>query len=327
MEKENNQPIAPEKSLTTQKAQDKSEQTHAQRFTAAVEREFSANNGEAIKLTTFQKKLIQGYFIKVDMVLTEAERKRLAKDEKWRDVVPVTWQNVNMQRLTVDVIAYSAIGLDPAQPNHINPIPYKNNGTGKYDITFIMGYRGIELKSRKYGLDVPDDVVVELVYENDTFKEIKKDNNNPIGGYIFVINDSFNRGDIVGGFYCHRYFDKPEKNKIRVFSRADIDKRKPDKASAEFWGGEKDVWQDGKKIGKEQVEGWYDEMAWKTICRAAYNDITIDSEKIDDHFWRVIERESARLNDYAIEERDTRVMSGLNEAPKIEVNCCLFNIL
>ncbi len=281
--------------------------TPAQRFTAAAEREFSAINGNAVQLTDFQRRLIQSYFIKIDMVLAEAERKRLAKDEKWRDAVPVTWQNVNMQRLAVDVIAYSAIGLDPAQPNHINPIPYKNNGTGKYDITFTMGYRGIELKSRKYGLDVPDDVVVNLVYANDTFEEIKKDIDHPIESYRFVVNDSFDRGELRGGFYYHLFTDHPERNKIRVFNKSEIDKRKPDKASAEFWGGEKDVWKDGKRTGKEQIEGWYDEMAYKTIYRAAYNDITIDSAKIDENLWKVIELESSRRNDHALEERDAKV--------------------
>lgn len=284
--------------------------THAQRFTTAVEREFAANNGIAVQLTGFQRKLIQSYFIKIDMILAEAERKRLAKPEQYRDAVAVVWQNINMQQLAINVIAYSAIGLDPAQPNHINPIPFKNNNTGKYDIAFIMGYRGIELKGRKYGLDVPDDVVIELVYDNDTFEEIKKDIDHPVEGYRLIINDSFKRGDIVGGFYYHRFTDRPERNKIRVFNKTDIDKRKPDKASPEFWGGEKDVWKDGKKAGKEQIEGWYAEMAYKTIYRAAYNDITIDSEKIDENFWKVLERETAYLNDYAIEERNSKVAIG-----------------
>ena len=44
------------------------------------------------------------------------------------------------------------------------------------------------------------------------------------------------------------------------------------------------MWSGGKKVGKEQVEGWYDEMAYKTIYRAAYNDVIIDSQKIDAQF-------------------------------------------
>eukprot|EP01037_Dinobryon_pediforme_P011465 gene11465-11558_t len=183
------------------------------------------------------KKLIQNYFIKLDAVLKEADRKRMAKKESNRDPISVTWDNLNMQKLAQDVISFSAVGLDPAQPNHINIIPYKNNGTSKYDITFIMGYRGIELKGKKYGLDIPDD---------------------------------------------------------------DILKRRPDHASAEFWGGEKDKYQNGTKVGTEQVEGWFDEMCYKTIHRAAYNDITIDSEKIDEHFLKMIEID--RANDGSVAE-------------------------
>lgn len=59
-----------------------------------------------------------------------------------------------------------------------------------------------------------------------------------------------------------------------------------------FWGGEKDKWENGKKVGKETVEGWYKEMCWKTVYRAAYGNITIDSQKIDDDFLRLREMET-----------------------------------
>jgi recombination protein RecT len=154
----------------------------------------------------------------------------------------------------------------------------------KYDIGFVDGYRGIELKAKKYGLDIPDSVTVELVYQNDKFKEIKKDRNNPVESYEFEIVNSFDRGEIVGGFYYHSFTGAPEKNKLVVFNLKDILKRKPKYASVEFWGGEKDKWENGKKVGKETVEGWYDQMCYKTIYRAAFGDITIDSQKIDDDY-------------------------------------------
>ena len=261
------------------------------RFTNAVVKEFTNSNGQ-ISITPFQRKLCQNYFIRLDMNLKDAELKRLAKSEKYRDAVPLTWDNVNMNKLANDVIVYSSIGLDPTQSNHLNLIPYKNNKTGKYDIGFIIGYKGIELKAKKYGYDVPDDISIELVYKNDKFKEIKKDLNNKISSYTFEVVDDFNRGEIVGGFYYHSFINKPEKNKIRVFTKADIDKRKPDNASAEFWGGEKAVWENGKKAGTEVIEGWYEEMAYKTIARAAYNAITIDSEKIDANYLEFIVKQS-----------------------------------
>ena len=264
--------------------------SHSERFAQAVEREFSGNAGQIV-LTSFQRKLCQNYFIKIDSILKDAELKRQKKAEKYRDPLALTWENMNMQKLAVDVIAFSGVGLDPTQPNHINPIPYKNNGLNKYDIVFIPGYKGIELKAKKYGFNVPDDVIVELVCKNDVFKVFKKDLKNKVEGYQFDIADSFDRGEIVGGFYYHVYFDKPEKNKLRVFTLKDIEKRKPDYASADFWGGEKDKYVNGQKQGKETVEGWFEEMAYKTIYRAAFSAITIDSEKIDENYMAVIQKE------------------------------------
>ena len=76
-------------------------------------------------------------------------------------------------------------------------------------------------------------------------------------------------------------------------SHSDIMKRKPQYAAPEFWGGEKTVWKDGKPAGKEKVDGWYEHMCWKTIYRAAYRDITIDSQKIDDDYLRLKQMEES----------------------------------
>lgn len=272
----------------------KKQLSQSERFTNMVMNEF-ANNAGDLTITSFQKKLVQNYFIKLDSVLKETDRKRMMKPENTRDLIAVTWENVNMQKLATDVIAFSSVGLDPAQPNHINIIPYKNNGTSKYDITFIMGYRGIELKAVKYGLNIPDDVTVELVYSNDLFRALKKNIGNRVESYEFDIKDPFDRGDIVGGFYYHFFKDMPEKNKLRIFSMKDIEKRKPDYASAEFWGGEKPIYKNGQKTNAtEKIEGWFDEMCYKTIHRAAYNDITIDSEKIDEHFVKMMQIDEGR---------------------------------
>lgn len=286
------------KPTTTELA--KKELTQSERFTQEVMKQFTNNAGE-LQLTAFQKRLCQNYFIKIDQGLKDLEKKRMANDEKWRDPLAFTWANVNLPKLAVDVVAFSGVGLDPAQPNHINCIPYKNKATNKFDIGFIPGYRGIELKAKKYALDVPDDVVVELIYSTDKFKQIKKDMNNKIETYSFEVTDELNRGEIVGGFYYHQYKDKPEKNKIRVFNMEQIMKRKPEHASAEFWGGEKDKWEKddkgkSKKVGKIKVEGWLDEMVYKTVFRAAYNAITIDSQKIDDHYMAVLEKEREQLD-------------------------------
>lgn len=263
----------------------------SERFMNKVVSEFGSSVGK-VALTDFQKRLAQNYFISLDSVLKTTEEKRMRKSEKYRDQLPVTWANINMEKLARDVVSVARVGFDPAQPNHINLIPFKNNNTNKYDISFIEGYRGIELKATKYGMEVPDNVVVELVYSTDSFRPIKKDRENKVEGYKFEITNPFDRGEIIGGFYYHDYVKSPEKNKLVIMSIKDIEKRKPQHASAEFWGGEKDVWKDGKKAGKEQIDGWYDKMCWKTLYRAAYSDITIDSQKIDDDYLRLKQMET-----------------------------------
>lgn len=271
----------------------KKEQSHSERFSEMVLTKFRAAAGQQIQLTERQKRLISNYFISVDMTLKAAEEKRLKKSEQYRDSVPVVWQNVNMEQLAQNVVACSRIGYDPALPNQIFIIPYKNNTTKLYDITFMEGYRGKELKAKKYGLDIPDDIVIEVVYSTDHFRPIKKSKDNKVETYEFEIVKPFERGDIVGGFYYHHYDKQPFKNKLVIYNIAEIEKRKPEYASPEFWGGEKDKYENGKKVGKEKVEGWYHEMVWKTIFRAAYSDITIDGDKIDDAYMELLASEDA----------------------------------
>lgn len=282
------------------------ELTQSERFMNKVVSEFGTGVGE-VSLTNFQKRLAQNYFIAIDASLKMAEEKRLKKSRN-QDPVPVVWANINMEKLARDVVSMARVGFDPAQPNHINMVPFKNNALGKYDIGFVEGYRGIELKATKYGLDIPDHVTIELVYSKDRFKSIKKDRNNPFETYEFEIVNDFDRGNIVGGFYYHHYKNAPEKNKLVVMSLKEIEKRKPAYASPEFWGGEKDKWENGQKVGKEQVDGWYEKMVYKTIYRAAYRDITIDSQKIDDDFLRLKQMES----DMASAEVETEIRENAN---------------
>lgn len=287
--------------MSTQTLTKKDEATASERFTMAVVKEFpNGLNGKTVELTSFQRKLIQNYFIKLDSVLKEAEAKRLSKSEQYRDALPYTWNNVNMNKLALDVVAYSSIGLDPLQKNHIHVIPYKNSKTNLYDITLMEGFNGLELKARKYGFDVPDEVIFELKYSTDIFKSFKKSMDNKVESYQFEITNDFDRGKLEGGFYYMVFKDNPEKNKLVVMSRAQIEKRKPDYASVEFWGGEKDQWKDGKKTGKkEEVEGWEEEMFMKTLKRHCWDKINIDSAKIDEHLAHVLHNE-AQLNDFNV---------------------------
>jgi recombination protein RecT len=302
----------------------KKELTQSERFMNMVVSNFSTGVGE-VKLTDFQKRLAQNYFISLDASLRMAEEKRQKKRGNNVEQLPVVWQNVNMEKLARDVVTYARIGFDPAQKNHINMVPFKNNTLGKYDIGFVEGYRGMELKAIKYGLNVPDNVTVEVVYSTDKFKSFKKDRNNKFDSYEFEINNEFDRGKTVGGFYYHEYFSNPEKNKLVVMNLKDIEKRKPQYASVEFWGGERDIWgkdpETGKNavVGKEAVEGWYEKMVWKTIFRAAHGDVTIDSQKIDDDYLRLsqLEQEYAeRSTDAEIAENANREIIDVTPTPQ-----------
>ena len=287
--------------------------TPAERFVNQLSKELTALAPGAV-VSDFQRRLGLNYFAKIDQTLKDLEKKRLAKSEQYRESIAYTWANINMQKLALDVVAFTKIGLDPLQPNHINLIPYANNAQGRYDIGFIPGYRGMEIKAKKYGYDVPDEVIVELVYSTDKFKQHKRDKDNHIESYEFEVVNDFDRGEIIGGFYYFNYKENPTKNRIKVMTMADIMKRQPKKASAEFWGGSKDVWENGKKT-TVQIDGWKEEMCWKTVFRAAYNSITIDSEKIDDAFRRMIEIE----NDGAIQALEAEIEENANKGETLTI--------
>lgn len=279
----------------------KHELSQSERFTIAVTKEAS-QLGE-LKLTDFQKKLCQNYFIRLDQQLKEWETKRLATDEKYRAPFEYTWANLNMAALALGVIAMASVELDPSLPNHISMVCYANKTTRKYDVSFTKGYRGLEIVGKKFALDPPNDVLVELVYSTDKFKIIKRDMGNPVEHYSFEIVNPFERGEIVGLFYYMIYSD-PKKNKCVGMSKAEIDKRKPAKAAAEFWGGAKEIkkWdKDEKKMmptgETETIGGWYEKMAEKTGYRAAWNSLTLDSSKINANFLLMskIEKEAVDL--------------------------------
>lgn len=288
----------------------KKEISYSERFAASVMKEFNGNISQKLTLTDFHKRILQNYFLKLDMTLKESEKKRLLsnaklvkpEEAKFKNNLEFAWKNINMTNLALECVPYVLIGLDPLQPNHINLIPYKGNDGKEYGIGFIVGYKGLELKARKYGLDVPDDIVVEVIHKNDVFVPIKKDFNNKFENYTLQAAP-FDKGDIIGGFYYIMYYNNPEKNKLRTFSLAEIEKRKPAYAAAEFWGGEKDVWEwsdtERKKVktGTKKIDGWLYEMCYKTLERAGWNSVTIDAEKIDENLQRMQKNERALLDE------------------------------
>lgn len=266
--------------------------TPEQKFTALVQKKMKAKLGNDLELSEYQLRLMQNYYIEADRAITAAEEARLRK-KKNQDKVAVTWQNINMERMAMDVVHYSRLGLDPCEKNNLFLIPFKNNKTEKYDMNFMPGYVGLELITKKYAQDLPV-VTVELVHANDSFTVIKKGVQNKCDSYDFEINNPFNRGEVIGGF-AYLQYENPEKNKLIVMTMKDIKKRKgAGQGNVEFWGGSKPVWENGNKTDKiTEVEGWFEEMCLKTIKRHVYggNIIPLDPRLIDETYNYIKQRE------------------------------------
>ena len=288
----------------------------SRRFTEKIMQEFTGNVGDHIQITENQKALIQGYFISIDRTLKTTEESRIRKnssnkDHKYDNTLPCTWNNINLDDLALDLVHYAKMGLDMMQDNHLFPIPYKNNKTGKYDITLMPGYNGIRYIAEKYAVEKPKDVTTEIVYSTDKFHPIKKDRGNSVESYEFEITNPFDRGEIIGGFGYIQY-DDPQKNKLIIMSMKDIEKRKPAYAAAEFWGGKTTRYENGKKVDVE-LDGWLEEMCLKTIKREVYSSkhIPRDPEKVDEHYQHMKESELRYVEMQAeaeIQENANRVL-------------------
>lgn len=263
--------------------------THSERFVNMVTKEFSSNVAGTLQLSEYQRTLVQGYFIAVDRAIKAAEEERVRKngnnkDPKWNNELPVTWDTVNRTALALDVVHYAKMGLDMMQPNHLFAIPFKNNKKNQYDVNLMPGYNGIRYIAEKYAVEAPVAVTTEVVYSTDKFKPIKKSLSNKVESFEFEITNAFDRGQIIGGFAYLEYKDST-KNKLVIMSMKDIEKRKPDHASANFWGGKTKKWQNGKQVEVE-TDGWLDEMVRKTLIREAYSakHIPLDPKKVDDAY-------------------------------------------
>lgn len=299
----------------------KAELAMSERFTNTVLREFGSNVAGAIQVTDYQRQLIQGYFIAIDRALKLAEEARIRKNEnnkdhKYDNNLPVTWSNVNLNDLALDVVHYARMGLDMMQDNHLFPIPYRNNKTNKYDITLMEGYNGIRYIAEKYAVEVPTAVTVEVVYNTDSFRPIKKGKDNRVESYEFEITSAFDRGAIVGGF-AYLEFADPTKNELIIMSMKDVEKRKPQYASANFWGGKQKQKVDGK-WQEVEVEGWLDEMVRKTLIREAFSakHLPRDPKKIDDAYQYAKLREARYAEIEAQNEIDGNANTILIDTPQ-----------
>lgn len=277
--------------------------TASERFTNMVVNEFQGNIGQ-LNLNEYQKQLIRNYFIGIDNALKVAETSRSFSKKKANDPT-ITWKNVNMNKLAVDVVQNAKMGLDMSVANHLHVVPFKNGKTNKYDLTLMPGYEGLKYIAANFALYKVADIKVELVHENDVFQPTYKNN---IEGYEFKITNPFSRGNVIGGFGYIRYENEVH-NKLVVMSVEELLKRKPSTASAEFWGGQKDKWEDGKKVGTEEIEGWTNEMLYKTMVRATCKKVTVDPKKINDSYIYVMDTS----DNYYMEQQEEKVQGEIDE--------------
>lgn len=283
-------------------AQDK--KSASERFTSMIMKQYSAL-GTPYTFTDREKQLIRNYFICIDQMLvrTEAERQRKNannRDHKYDNNLPYAWNTVDLPQLAQDLAHYARVGLDMMEDNTLFPIPYKNNKGNLYSITLMEGYNGIRYQAEKYALDPFRAVTVEVIYEHDKFRPLKKSSSNPIEGYEFEIPQPFDRGKPIGVF-GYIEFEDATKNKLVIFSNADVMKRKPRYASPEFWGGKKETYENGKKVTVD-IDGWLPEMYEKTMKREIYGSKRIprDPAKIDESYQYIRQREQQYV-DIAVE--------------------------
>lgn len=226
------------------------------RFVGEVERQFGQEMGNDIVFSDHQKKLAQHLFLKADSALKEFESKRNGSK------TPYTWENVNIKNLALDAVHKVNLGLDALMKNHIHVIPYFNGKNKKYDLDLQTGFKGLLYIAKKYAVDPPKKITIELVHENDHFKILKSNFEREVEAYEFEIENPFNRGKVIGGFAYIQYEDET-KNELMVLTEEDFQKAKNAAKTNKIW------------------DAWPEKMRYKTIARRVSDKIDLDPEKVN----------------------------------------------
>lgn len=297
----------------TQKQEEKKNLPMITKFALSMATEFQSNDGKPI--TAVQKHILQGY--------ADSISKTIANFKSSKDKPALKWENIDYTKLKRAVYVNAHLGLDMWQENMLSIVPFYNKETKMYELNLMRGYNGIKHLAETYSKDKIVNIVTELVYSNDNFKPIKKDAKNAIDSYEFEIVNMFDRGELIGGFGYIEYEDS-RKNKLIIMTKSEMDKRKPDYAAVEFWGGTKNKWENGKVVGTEEIAGWQPEMYLKTLIRYVCNqrNIPLDPTKIGDLF---IEAETLEmqardtLNMIDTEPLETQVISDEEITPPANI--------
>ena len=279
------------------------------RFALTLADEFVKNDGKPI--TAVQKHILQGYADSISKTIANFKPAYNKSEKKYNPAL--TWKNIDYTKLSRAVYVNAHLGLDMWQENMLSIVPFYNKVTGRYELNLGRGYNGLKHLAETYSKDKIINIVTELIYSNDHFKPIKKDAKNPVETFEFEIVNMFDRGVLIGCFGYIEYGDNRQ-NKLLNMTKEEMDKRKPKYAAVEFWGGEKNIYENDKKVGTEEVAGWQPEMYLKTLIRQACNQrhIPLDPETIGDLFVEdeTIEMQARdRLNMIDAEPLETQVIS------------------
>lgn len=240
--------------------------TTSQKFLSRVERQYNAELGDTVPWTNLQKVLAQHMYLHINASIKALNMKRDPDKQ-------ITWEKVNMQQLSEDVVKRISLGLDALIKNHIHVIPYWNSSARNYTIDLRIGYKGVEYCRPKYAVDPPLSVHVELVHETDVFEPHFKDRQNECDSYSFKVTSPFNRGKVVGGFGYIQY-DDHRKNRLIL-----VDQRDLERAEA-FSQTPKDFWAEGKHR---------EEMQYKTAVHRVYDKIPLDPAKVNDSNFQALQ--------------------------------------
>lgn len=181
-------------------------------------------------------------------------------DNELNKLVPVkTWKQINFNDFLNKSIAYANIGIDPLAPKMLSFTIFANKSNGLSDVVFVEDVRCMELLARRYGINCPENITVELIYSTDKFSIIKKDLSHPSEGYVLEVTNVFDRGDIIGGVSLSEY-ENNIYNKVRIMSMKEIEKRV--KTNSPFW------------------TNWKPEMCEKTVGKNAWGKVVLNTTEL-----------------------------------------------
>lgn len=220
------------------------------RFTTAVTKAYN-DIAPLVTVSEYERSLIANYYININDSLKNSKQ-------------GYNWRQVRMDELGLTVANLAKMGLDMAIPGTVSFIPFKVKDTGTIRLIPCIGLKGYEFLVKEYGLEPPDNLVIEIVYANDKFSVVKKDANHEYESYVFEVQNPFNRGEIVGAFAALEYKDKM-KNKLLVMSLKEILSYRPERSDSTFWGSGENR--------KKMIE--------KTIGKQILRKVTLDPKKVN----------------------------------------------